>query len=180
MRSKIDELRPGWMKDLSRDQLERLLVVHAWGLIGIDGLYYLGIEKRHGTDEATEVDIEVWDTYGRMEPDRLRAALEIEGDGLEDVAFALKASSWLFYIPDFEFVVSEDGKRMVLTVKDCRIQAKRLKKGLKEFPCKPVGQAYLENFVRAFNEKIKVKCRCCPPDQHSEDEWCVWVFLLED
>jgi len=56
MRSKLDELRPEWMKELSREQLERLLVVHAWGLIGIDGLFYLGIEKRQGTEEATEVD----------------------------------------------------------------------------------------------------------------------------
>jgi hypothetical protein len=180
MRSKLDELRPDWLKDLTREQLERLMALHAWGLLGIDGLYFLGIEKRHGTEEATEVDTEVWEAYGRMEPERLKAALDIEGDGLEDIATALRASSWLFYIPDSEFKVLDEGNRMTLTVKDCRIQRKRLKKDLGEFPCKPVGVAYLENFVKAFDERIKVRCGFCPPDEHPEKEWCQWEFVLGD
>jgi hypothetical protein len=180
MRSKLDELRPEWLKGLSRDQLERLLVLHAWGIIGMDGLYFLGIEKRHGTEEATAIDTEAWEVYGRLEPERLKAALDIEGDGLEDIAKALRASSWLFYMYGYDIDILDDGKRMVLTVQDCRIQKKRLKKGLPEFPCRPVGEAYLGNFARAFDPKVTVRCRFCPPGEHPEDGWCSWEFSISD
>jgi hypothetical protein len=128
---------------------------------------------------AVEIDTHVWKVYGRMEADRIRAAMSMETNTLNDIAQALRVSSWLFYVPDSDFDIADDGLSMILTVRDCRIQKKRKAKGLDEFPCKPVGLAYLQEFAKVFDERISIGCRHCPPDEHPDDSWCVWEFRLE-
>jgi hypothetical protein len=179
MFQKLQELQPDWANTLPRAYIERILTLHAWGVLSVDGLYFLEIEKRYGTPKAVEIDTAVWKAYGRMEGERIKAAMLIESDKLNDVARALRTSSWLFYVPDFKFNIADDGKSMTLTVKDCRIQRKRKDKGLDEFPCKPVGFAYLEEFVKVFNDRISIGCRHCPPDEHPGESWCEWTFEVE-
>jgi hypothetical protein len=90
---------------------------------------------------------------------------------------ALKATSWALYQEEKEWKVNSN--RAVFRVTSCRTQKTRMKKGVGEFPCKEVRWTYLKEFAKAFNPKIEVNCIVCPPDEHGENLWCEWEFLLK-
>jgi hypothetical protein len=62
---------------------------------------------------------------------------------------------------------------------DCRVQSARKRKGLPDFPCKPVGLVEYEWFAKTIDPRIETRCIYCPPDKHPEDVWCAWEFELK-
>jgi len=62
-------------------------------------------------------------------------------------------------------------------MKDCRVQTARRRKGLPDFPCKPVGLVEYAGFAATIDPRIKTECIQCPPDDCG-DEACVWRFTL--
>lgn len=46
------------LKNLTRDQLERLLVIYAKNLIALDGTWFQSIEREDGMDAAMHHDVE--------------------------------------------------------------------------------------------------------------------------
>jgi len=143
----------------------------------VDGLYFLGIEKRFGTEAATEIDAEVWSAMAAIEAKALQQLFKI--DGIPDVATIiglLKNSSWAMDQP-FK-TVEIGGGHGTLCIDRCRTQEARLNKGLEEFPCKRVRLSYLKNFAKALNPKVEVDCLVCPPDAHPVDLWCKWRFTM--
>jgi len=137
----------------------------------VDGLYFLGIEKRFGTDPATAVDADCWRTMATIEAKALRKMLDL-GDGLEPLARALSMTSWALDHMEKELEVL-DGK-VLFRVINCRTQVTRLRKDLDEFACKPVRRGYLQAFAEAFG--CEVDCLTCPPDEHEVEVWCEWMF----
>lgn len=73
-----------------------------------------------------------------------------------------------------------DEKRAPILVTKCAMQLKRKKAGLSELPCKEPGIVCVEGFASAYHTKIKTTCLLYPPDEHSDNEWCHWLFELED
>jgi hypothetical protein len=63
---------------------------------------------------------------------------------------------------------------------DCRVQSARKRKGLPDFPCKPVGIAEYAYFAHTIDDRIRTEVICCPPDDHPEEYYCAWLFNLED
>lgn len=158
------------------DDLMNLVFAHIRNLWAVDGLYFLGIEKRFGTEAAVEIDREVWERMAATEVRRLREALGVEGKGLKHFMDMLLATSWALDLEDKELYANEREGELRNT--DCRVQRTRLSKGLDEFPCKPVRFGYLREFARAFDPNIRVECIVCPPDEHPDDLWCEWRFSL--
>ena len=70
--------------------------------------------------------------------------------------------------------------RCVFRMNDCRVQSARKRKGLPDFPCKPVGIVEYETFAKTIDPRIKTRCITCPPDDHPEDYYCAWEFYIED
>lgn len=143
----------------------------------VDGLYFLGIEKKFGTEAATEIDARVWEAMAGIEARTLQKTFKVEENpDIVKIMELLQKSSWALDQP-FK-TVETSSRKAVLGVERCRTQETRLGKGLTEFPCKKVRYGYLKNFAKTLNPKVKVKCLVCPPDEHPKDSWCKWEFTL--
>jgi hypothetical protein len=167
-------------KMLSSIPIERLvdyLFLQARNLWRVDGLYFLGIEKKFGTEAATEIDADVWEAMAGIEAKSLQKMFKVgENPDVARILELLQKSSWAL---DQPFKTTEiSNEHAVLSVGRCRTQETRLSKGLGEFPCKKVRFGYLRNFAKTLNPKVEVKCQVCPPDKHPKDSWCKWEFTL--
>jgi hypothetical protein len=167
-------------KMLASVPIERLLdylFLQVRNLWRVDGLYFLGIEKRFGTEAATEIDAGVWEAIAGIEAKSLQKMFKVgENPDISKIMELLQKSSWALDQP-FKTIEMRSG-RAVLGVDRCRTQETRLSKRLDEFPCKKVRFGYLKNFAKTLNQKVEVKCLVCPPDKHSKDSWCKWEFTL--
>ena len=165
------------LKKMPEEKLLDYFFLQIRNLWRVDGLYFLGIEKKFGTEAATEVDAGVWEAMAEIEA---RSLQRIFGGGENpDVATImdlLRRSSWALDQP-FK-TIETSSKRAVLSVDRCRTQEARLSKGLEEFPCKKVRFGYLNRFAKTLNSNTKVNCLRCPPDKHPKDSWCKWEFTI--
>ena len=143
----------------------------------VDGLYFLGIEKRFGIEAATELDAGVWECMAAIEAKNLQRTFRVgENPDVATIIDLLRKSSWALDQPFKTFGIGK--KRVTLGIDRCRIQEARLIKGLCAFPCKKVRFGYLRNFAKTLNPKVKVNCLVCPPDKHPGDLWCKWEFTM--
>ena len=179
----MSEYPPGSREDremLVKMPMEKLLdffFLQIRNLWRVDGLYFLGIEKKFGTDAATEIDAGVWEIMAKIEAKSLRKVFQVgENPDIPTIIELLQKSSWALDQPFKTFEVSD--KRATLSIDRCRTQEARLKKGLSEFPCKKVRFGYLKNFAKTLNPKVEVNCLVCPPDKHPKDLWCKWEFVM--
>jgi hypothetical protein len=165
---------------LAKMPMEKLLdffFLQIRNLWRVDGLYFLGIEKRFGTEAATGIDAGVWETMAQIEAKSLQRMFKVgENPDVHTIIELLRRSSWALDQP-FKTVEISD-KKATLSVDRCRTQEARLGKGLGEFPCKKVRFGYLKNFAITLNPKVEVNCTVCPPDKHPKDLWCKWEFTL--
>ncbi|MEM3457863.1 MAG: DUF6125 family protein [Candidatus Bathyarchaeia archaeon] len=165
---------------LAKMSMEKLLdyfFLQIRNLWRVDGLYFLGIEKKFGTEAATEIDAGVWETMAAIEAKSLQKMFNVsENPGVPTVIDLLRKSSWALDQPFKTVEVSS--KRATLSVDRCRTQETRLSKGLSEFPCKKVRFGYLKNFAKTLNPNVEVNCIVCPPDKHPKNLWCKWEFRL--
>jgi len=165
---------------LAKMPMEKLLdflFLQIRNLWRIDGLYFLGIEKRFGTEAATEIDTSVWESMAQIEAKNLQKMFRVrENLDVPTIVDLLCKSSWAL---DQPFKTMELGdKRASLSIDRCRTQEARLSKRLAEFPCKKVRFGYLRNFAKTLNPKVEVNCLVCPPDRHPKDLWCKWEFTI--
>jgi len=179
----MSEYPPGSIEDrkkFAKMPLEKLLdyfFLQIRNLWRVDGVYFLGIEKKFGTEAATEIDASVWENMAAIEAKSLKKMLKVgEDPDIPTIMDLLLKSSWALDQP-FKTVEVSD-KRAVLTIDRCRTQETRLSKGLPEFPCKKVRFGYLKNLAETLNPRVEVNCLVCPPDKHSKDLWCKWEFKL--
>ena len=179
----MSEYPPGSEEDrktLAEMRMEKLLdyfFLQIRNIWRVDGLYFLGIEKKFGTEAATEIDAGVWETMAAIEAKSLQRVFKIgENPDVSVIIGLLRKSSWAL---DQPFKTTEIGnKRATLGVDRCRTQEARQGKGLREFPCKKVRFGYLKNFAKTLNPKVEVNCLVCPPDNHPQHLWCKWEFTL--
>jgi len=179
----MSEYPPGSCEDremLAKMSMERLLdffFLQIRNLWRVDGLYFLGIEEKFGTDAATEIDAGVWEIMAKIEAKSLKKMFQVgENPNIPTIIELLQKSSWALDQP-FKTVEVSD-KRATLSIEKCRTQEARLKKGLNEFPCKKVRFGYLKNFAKTLNPKVEVNCLVCPPDKHPKALWCKWEFTI--
>jgi hypothetical protein len=165
------------LETIPHSKLLDLFFMQVRNLWRVDGLYFLGIEKKLGPEAATEIDANVWETMAAIEAKGLQKTLQTqENPKIPQIIDLLRKSSWALDQP-FKTIEIND-KRAVLWVKRCRTQETRLNKGLTEFPCKNVRLAYLKNFARTLNPEARVNCLVCPPEKHPRYSWCKWEFTL--
>jgi hypothetical protein len=162
---------------LPREKLLDLIFLHVRNLWRVDGLYFLGIEKKFGTDAASEIDAGVWEAMAAIEAKNLQRMFHVkENPDVPTIMELLRKSSWAFDQPFKAVTISDE--RATLSVRKCRTQEARLGKGLCEFPCKRVRFGYLKSFAKTLNASVKVNCLVCPPDEHPKDLWCKWEFTV--
>lgn len=161
---------------LTREDLVKLLEVYAKNWLAHDGCWFLAAEERFGLATAIELDARSWERFAMTEARRILEALGIpEGGGLRALERALGYRMYAL-INKQEAHWTEDGAlefRMV----ECRVQSARRRKGLPDFPCKPVGTVEFTQFAKGVDPRIRTECVACPPDAVGES-CCVWRFTV--
>ena len=126
-----------------------------------------------------ELDGRAWEKFTVVEARRIMQFLGLEpGGGIPALAHALKFR--LYALLNVQEVVDLSDTRCIFLMRGCRVQAARRNKGLPDFPCKQVGIIEYSGFARTIDPRIRTRCLTCPPDDHPEDVWCSWEFILED
>lgn len=164
------------LSKLSREKLLALLDAYARHTLATDGFWFMAVEDKFGHDAAMELDARVWEKLAEQECMRVTGALGLKERNVATVLQALEASPIALTLGPRTELVSES--KGLIWFEDCRIQKTRIKMGLQDFICKPMGYIWFEGFARAVNPEIKVSCVFCHPEPHPPDQWCRWVLEL--
>lgn len=166
------------LKDMSREELIRIVLDDAKNWLAHDGLWFQAVERSHGMDAAIDADREAWRLFTVVEARRIMDRLGMSpGGGIPVLVECLKHR--LYARLNLQKVVEHSDTRAVFHVKSCRVQSARRRKGLADFPCKSVGIVEYAEFATVIDSRIKTRCIACPPDPHPQDYWCAWEFTLE-
>ncbi len=166
------------LDELSREDLLKLLDVYAKNWLAHDGCWFLALEERFGLETAIEMDIRSWDRFAVIEAKRIMQAFDIpENGGLAALEQAL--SYRLYACVNRQEATWTEGGALEFHMIDCRVQSTRRRKGLSDFPCKPVGLVEYANFAAAVDPRIETECLACPPDDTGET-YCRWRFTLQE
>jgi len=171
--SRNDDMK--MLSSLNEWELIDLLLFNIRNLWRVDGLYFLGIEKKYGTDAAIGIDAECWEYIAKIEARYLKEFFSLDSN-LEGLSKALRLTSWALDHHSKE--VEIEGNSLIFRILDCHTQKAREEKGLPVFSCKNVRLNYLKVFVKNFSPNIEVSCSKCPPDEHQDNVWCEWCFTM--
>ncbi len=168
------------IEDLSKEDLFELTKTYAKNWLAHDGCWFLSIEEKYGMDTAIEMDTESWRKFTIIEAKRLIDFLELgKNSGIQGLG---KALSFRLYscLNEDEIIVNEDNKTVEYRVKTCRVQSARRRKGLKDFPCKPVGIVEYGLFAKTIDERFETEVISCPPGITNPDYYCIWRFKINE
>jgi len=166
------------LEALPKEQLIDMLKDAAKNWLAHDGLWFLAAEEQYGMEAAIGLDARAWEQFTVIEARRIMKRHGIEpGGGLEALEKALGYRLYAFL--NVQECIRVDERTLVFRMNDCRVQAARKRKGLPDFPCKPVGLVEYAGFARTVDPRIRTRCLACPPDPHPETYWCAWEFILE-
>jgi hypothetical protein len=160
-----------------REDLVGLIEDAARNWLAHDGLWFQAVEQAHGLEAAIKADVEAWRRFTVIEAKRIMERHGIAEGGA--IPALVKALSFRMYVYiNQQDVTEQTDRRVVFRMLDCRVQSARKRKGLADFPCKPVGLVEYEWFAKTIDARIETRCVFCPPDAHPEDAWCVWEFTI--
>jgi hypothetical protein len=164
---------------LPKETLIDMLEDQAKNWLAHDGLWFQAVERHYGMEKAIQLDKEAWITFTQIEAKRIMRRHGIEpGGGLEALKKALQFR--LYAQINVQSLIEESPQSLRFEMNDCRVQSARKRKGLDDFPCKPVGIAEYAYFAHIIDPRIRTEVICCPPDPHPENYYCAWQFTLEE
>jgi len=167
------------LADLSKDELIRIIIDDAKNWLAHDGLWFQAVEKSHGMEAAIAADVEAWRSFTAIEAKRIMERLGMKpGGGIPALVECLKHR--LYARLNLQDVIEQTDTRVVFRMLDCRVQSARKRRGLADFPCRPVGMVEYAEFAKAIDPRIKMNCVACPPDDHPEEYWCAWEFTIDE
>lgn len=167
------------LEGLSREELVGIIEDAALGWLAHDGLWFQAVEGAHGMEEAIGLDGEAWEGFTVIEAKRIMKRMGIgPGGGIQALAAALGRRLYAF-INDSE-IVEQSEDCLLFRMRSCRVQTARERKGLPDFPCRPVGLIEYAGFARTIDPRIRTRCIGCPPGPHPEEWYCAWEFTLDD
>ncbi len=162
----------------TREQLEGMLHDAALNWLAHDGLWFLAVEGKFDQETAIELDGVAWETFTVIEAKRIMKRHRIEpGGGIPALAKAL--SCRMYALINSNEIVEQTDSRLVYRMNNCRVQDARKRKGLPDFPCKPVGIIEYTGFARTVDPRIETQCLACPPDEGERDYACSWEFTIK-
>jgi hypothetical protein len=167
------------LRQLPKDELIDLLEDAAKNWLAHDGLWFLAAEGKFDLQTAIELDRLAWEQFTVVEAKRIMHRLGLEpGGGIPALKQALQRRLYAYINVQETFDVDE--RTVIFRMNKCRVQAARQRKGLPDFPCKPVGLVEYANFARTIDPRFRTRCIACPPDDHPDEYWCAWEFTLLD
>jgi hypothetical protein len=162
---------------MSREDLLKALEMFAKNWLAHDGCWFLAVERQHGLEAAIRLDAEAWGEFAAVEARRIMSTFGLPADGgLEALEKSLALR--MYSLINRQHCESRNG-RVRLYMDVCRVQEARRRKGLPDFPCKPVGMVEFSTFARTVDPRISTACLHCPPDA-PEGWYCGWEFTLNE
>jgi len=144
----------------------------------MDGLWFQAVERAYGMDAALALDREVWEEFAVIEALRIKKWLALpKKGGLDALEIAFK-NRLISLLNELE-IFRPDDKTLIITLKTCRVQAARKRKGMPEFPCRSVGLVEFPVFARTIDARIITECLSCPPETLPRTPYCSWKFTLD-
>ena len=167
------------LKNLTKEMLIELIIDAAKLWLAHDGLWFQEVERAYGIEKAIELDRNAWKKFTVIEAQRIMKRLNMKPGG--GIPALIKALNYRLYAHiNIQETTEISDKRCVFRMNDCRVQSARKRRGLSDFPCKPVGIVEYGEFAKTIDPRIKTMCIACPPDEHPEAYWCAWEFTIED
>jgi hypothetical protein len=167
------------LRQHSQEELIDLLEMAAKNWLAHDGLWFLAAEEAFDMETAIELDRQAWERFTVIEATRIMDFLRIApGGGVPALKEALGYR--LYARINEQEIIDLDEHTLVFRMNECRVQAARQRKGLPDFPCKPVGLVEYGNFAATVDPRFQTRCIACPPDPHPEDYFCAWEFTLAE
>jgi hypothetical protein len=161
-----------------QEDLSQALTDAAKNWVAMDGLWFQAVEQAYGIDAALAIDKEVWEQFALVEARRIKERLALpEKGGLDALEIAFK-NRLVSLLNELE-ILRPDEKTLIITLKTCRVQAARKRKGMTEFPCRSVGLVEFPVFARTIDARIITECLSCPPETLPRTPYCSWKFTLE-
>lgn len=168
---------PNAFASLSREELLRALEAFAKNWLAHDGCWFLAAEERYGLEAAIELDTRSWERFAATEARRIMEVFAIPaGGGLEALERALGLRMYAL-VNEQHAEWSADRSRLRFVMNRCRVQEARRRKGLPDFPCRPVGTVEFTTFARTVDPRIVTTCLHCPPDA-PPGAACAWEFAI--
>ncbi len=165
------------IEDLTRTELVGLLEDAALNWLALDGLWFQAVEKKTGTREASACAQGAIGAYSEIEAKRIMRRFNMTQKGIPALMLALRFR--LYHMINRQDFTDVSENRCVFRMLECRVQETRRRKGLPDYPCKPVGLSEYSSFARTIDPGIQTRCIACPPDRHPEGFWCAWEFSKE-
>ena len=166
------------LEDLSRGELLKLIDMHAKSWLAHDGCWFLAAEEKYGLDAAIALDTQACGRFSAAEAARIMRAFQIpEAGGLDALDKALRYRLYTTINP--QVIERSNQGTLVFKMLTCRVHAARRRKGLADFPCKPVGTVEYTRFAETIDARIKTRCVQCPPDRTEGTGFvCGWEFTV--
>jgi len=167
---------PGSDLDLmDQRELKNLAGALLWQLRLADAFWFINTEKRFGLSMAEEVNADVWEKTGRLAARDITTRFGIQDRGLDGFLRAFKYFSWSLML-DYE--LEQSPGEIILSVPSCPAQEGRKKHGLGEYRCKDMHYREFAAFAAEIDPGIRVHCLFAPPDDHPENMYCRWRFIM--
>ena len=166
------------LRDLSREELLKLLDICAKNWLAHDGCWFLAAEEKYGMEAAMALDGASWERFSPIEAQRIMEAFGIpKGGGLDALARALGYR--MYACINRQACERPAADTLIYKMIDCRVQSARQRKGLPSFPCKRIGEIEYSRFAQAVDARIRTRCIQCPPDPvWRGDCACAWEFTI--
>ncbi|MFW9988403.1 MAG: DUF6125 family protein [Candidatus Odinarchaeota archaeon] len=167
------------LQPLSKEELLDYIEDISKNWLAIDGTWFQTIEREYGLEKAIELDVKQWERFTIIEAKRIMNRFKIPKNG--GIPALIKALKYRVYanINKQEFIEITDNK-CVFRMNNCRVQSARKRRGLPDFPCKPVGIVEYGLFAKTIDPRIRTKCIACPPGSHPENYFCAWEFTITE
>ena len=164
------------MKPVQED-VSQALTDAAKNWVAMDGLWFQAVEQAYGMDDALAMDRMVWEQFAVIEAQRIKERLALpEKGGLDALEIALN-NRLVSLLNELEIIRPEE-KTLIVTLKTCRVQTARKRKGLPQFPCRSIGLVEFPVFARSIDTRIMTTCLSCPPETLPGTPYCSWKFTL--
>lgn len=170
---------PQPLLELPREKLVELAGEMGKNWLAMDGIWFQTIENAYGMNDAKRCNDSCWHRFSQVEARLIKKFLGLpEKAGLQGLKQALGFR--MYSRINVQSVRDESPTSIVFQMNDCRVQSARKRKGLADYPCKSAGLVEYSRFAWGIDERIRTECVGCPPDDHPEEWFCAWRFILEE
>jgi len=170
---------PKFLLDMPKEKLLESVKEIGANWLANDGIWFQAVEFSRGMNDAKRCNDSCWTRFSPFEAWSIKRFLELpEYPGLEGLKKALQFR--MYASINVQSIIDESPNSIVFQMNNCRVQAARKRQGLDDYPCKSAGLVEYSYFARAIDPRIKTECIGCPPDEHPEDWFCSWRFILEE